>query len=140
MTEEVYIDGIPLKDYGKPSSKSFYPEFQQIENGYKVSVPLFNELELKELDYNIENNYNELIEQISKAVSRDREIIILKKVIQKQDTEINKLNNVIDRMAKRFARNFCFAPLNEKCNQSAKDFTNEMCIKCIKEYFMKEDK
>ena len=133
MTDKTYIDGTPTEDYGKPWSKSFYPEFQQIENGCKVSVPLFTNLELKKLDYNIQTHYNEVIEQISKTVSRDREIIILKKVIQKQDTEINKLKKINDLMSR--------AILNYDDQLVINQYRDKEHVKEIfTEYAMKEDK
>lgn len=49
---------------------------------------------------------------------------IIYDLIQKQESEINKLNNVIDRMAKYI--------------YSKTDFTTCGNIKFIKEYFMKE--
>lgn len=60
--------------------------------------------------------------------------------IQKQDTEINKLNNVIDRMVEEYEYN---ARINVKyfCDEEMrKDKCIQDCKSCIKEYFMKEDK
>ena len=58
---------------------------------------------------------------------------ILLNLIQNQDTEINKLNNVIDRMAEKYAT--CKTCLKYDCKKRDKNAKD-----CIKEYFMKEDK
>ena len=66
--------------------------------------------------------------------------------IQKQDTEINKLNNVIDRMAQELS-NYAmdsyscskWCKLND-CNNWSNGYCIENELSCIKEYFMKEDK
>ena len=61
-------------------------------------------------------------------------------LIQKQDTEINKLNHVIDRIIE-YIFDTTYMDL-EECE--FEDKNNIKCIKdcgkCIKEYFMKEDK
>lgn len=68
---------------------------------------------------------------------------------QKQDTEINKLNNVIDRMAESLINyeideDICS---KRKNSESEEDdcyldvyYGSEVCKNCVKEYFMKEDK
>lgn len=67
---------------------------------YKMNVPIFNNLELKELDYKIENYLDDIVSEISKTVSRDREIIILKKVIEKQQEQLQEKDKIINAMAK----------------------------------------
>lgn len=63
-------------------------------------------------------------------------------LIQKKDTEINKLNNVIDRMAEMINSHDIDEDI---CSQFGKTkdcslYINDekACINCIKEYFMKE--
>ena len=60
-------------------------------NTFKISVPIITNEELEKLDYTIENDLDNIVHQISKTVSRDKDIIILKKVIEKQSKEIEKL-------------------------------------------------
>lgn len=60
----------------------------------KISVPIITNQELEELDSLIENNYESIFEKISKTVSKDRDIIILKKIIEKQHKEIKELQEL----------------------------------------------
>lgn len=58
-------------------------------------------------------------------------------LIQKQDTEINKLNNVIDRMAEvieECRQNDCIETTDDL------DMSEIAGVEKIKEYFMKDDK
>ena len=62
-------------------------------------------------------------------------------IIEKQDTEINKLNNVIDRMTKKLSQVPIFTIKSKSNNYNADDlYTAPMSIEEIKEYFMKDDK
>lgn len=61
----------------------------------KISVPIITNQELEIFDYDIETNYQTIINQITKTISRDREIIILKRVIKKQDDKIKKLQKLL---------------------------------------------
>lgn len=61
------------------------------DNVFKISVPIITNEELERLDYTIENDLDNIVNQISETVSRDRDIIILKKVIEKQSKEIEEL-------------------------------------------------
>jgi len=70
----------------------------------------------------------------------EREIIL--NLIQKQDTEINKLNNVIDRLLRDIYE--CIQNDDNATILSIKDYgdynTFEQIKDKYKEYFMKEDK
>ena len=77
-----------------------------------------------------------------KAFITADEIDLVFNLIQKQDTEINKLNNVIDRMAEMINSHDIDEDI---CSQFGKTkdcslYINDekACINCIKEYFMKE--
>ena len=50
-------------------------------------------------------------------------------------TELKKKDKVINEMAEMLSKRYCFAPIPEKCNQSACDFDKSKCILCIIEYF-----
>lgn len=70
------------------------------------------------------------------------ELKIVLNLIQKQEEEINKLNNTIDRMAKRM-ENLQYEPIGD-CF-IPKEYSNindcvkkESCKECIKGYFMEE--
>lgn len=69
-------------------------------------------------------------------------IAIIDNLIQKQDTEINKLNNVIDRTTKYIEELIGSCPFDtfdwkeKDCKKECKDQMAE----CWKEYFIKEDK
>ena len=64
-------------------------------------------------------------------------MITIKNLIQKQDTEINKLNNVIDRMATWIDDH---EDPFEDCHENSISCADIDCCKdCIKKYFM-EDK
>ena len=64
-------------------------------------------------------------------------------LIQKQDTEINKLNNVIDRIInvmigdKVILATVCSRTIHKTEAECYKQ--NLLCDDCVKEYFMKED-
>ena len=66
---------------------------------------------------------------------------VLLNLIQKQDTEINKLNNVIDRMAE-VLNDFDYDKQCENCRTDicSASVDGTEYTHCIKEYFMKEDK
>lgn len=57
-------------------------------------------------------------------------------LIQKQDTEINKLKEVIDRMSKYIRA----CDIDENICKTSNCRDEEKCEDCIKEYFMKEGK
>ena len=66
-------------------------------------------------------------------------------LIQKQDTEIKKLNNVIDKLVEELRYDVGMGQLDLFCydtceNRPKRKCTDEECAKHIKEYFMKEDK
>ena len=65
------------------------------DNVFKISMPIITNEELERLDYTIENDLDNIVHKISETVSRDRDIIILKKVIEKQSKEIEELKEDI---------------------------------------------
>lgn len=127
---------------------------------YKLKIPLFKDGELEQFDKILDNDLDNIVNKVTGQVLRDKEQIFMQKVIAKQQKEIEKLkllNNryttysemkykeerdkalkVIDKMAERFSKDYCFADLKNKCNRGAKDFSKEKCISCIKDYFYKE--
>ena len=66
---------------------------EEKDNVFKISVPIITNEELERLDYTIESDLDNIVHQISETVSRDKDIIILKKVIEKQSKEIEELKN-----------------------------------------------
>lgn len=69
---------------------------EEKDNVFKISVPIITNEELERLDYTIKNDLDNIVHQISKTVSRDRDIIILKKVIEKQSKEIEEYKKQLD--------------------------------------------
>ena len=63
----------------------------EIENGVKIKVPIVTNQELENIDYQIITDYNNIMNEISKTVSRDKDIIILKRIIEYQDNRIKEL-------------------------------------------------
>ncbi len=61
------------------------------DNTFKISVPIITNEELKRFEYSLETDLDNIVNEISTHISRDREIILLKKVIEKQQKEIEKL-------------------------------------------------
>ena len=57
------------------------------------------------------------------------------KLIRYQDTEINKLNNVIDRMSKYIRA----CDIDENICKTSNCRDEEKCEDCIKEYFLKDN-
>ena len=80
---------------------------EEKDNVFKISVPIITNEELEKLDYTIENDLDNIVHQISKTVSRDKDIIILKKVIEKQSKEIEELKDTrsIFNMGRRSYKN-----------------------------------
>lgn len=68
-------------------------DIEEVNNEYKISVPIMNYQEIAELDMNIKNNYKTIFDQISEAVSRDRDILALKRIIEYQHKRIIDLEN-----------------------------------------------
>ena len=72
-----------------------------------------------------------------------KQIELVLNLIQKQDTEINKLTNVIDRIINAIVGDRAMLALMCKhiINKTEKecDKQNLLCDDCIKEYFMKEN-
>lgn len=56
---------------------------------FKISIPLITNQELE----NIDNMQSEFVEKISKAVIRDKELLIAQQIIKKQQEEIEKLKD-----------------------------------------------
>lgn len=64
---------------------------EEKDNVFKISVPIITNEELERFDYSLETDMDNIVHQISEHISRDREIILLKKVIEKQQKEIEEL-------------------------------------------------
>lgn len=75
----------------------------------KINVPIFSNLEEVELERTLTFHLDEFTNEIMKTISHDREIIILKKVIEKQEKEIERLSNI-----KLYA---CDVNKNKECNK-----------------------
>ena len=65
------------------------------DNTFKISVPIITNEELKRFEYSLETDLDNIVNEISTHISRDREIILLKKVIEKQQKEIEELKEKI---------------------------------------------
>ena len=61
------------------------------DNTFKISVPIITNEELERFEYSLETDLDNIVNEISTHISRDREIILLKKVIEKQQKEIEEL-------------------------------------------------
>lgn len=66
------------------------------EDFYKISVPIIDNFELEEWDRNISNNYESIFDEIAKNVSKEREILALKRVIKYQHDKIKKLEKLLE--------------------------------------------
>ena len=69
---------------------------EEKDNVFKINVPIFTNEELRRLDDMIENDIDNIINQISKTVSKDREVIFLKKVIDKLQKENKKYIDIFN--------------------------------------------
>lgn len=56
----------------------------------KINIPIFNNIEEAELENKLNFHLEEFTNEIMKTISKDKDIIILKKVIEKQQKEIEK--------------------------------------------------
>ena len=61
------------------------------DNTFKISVPIITNEELERFNNYLETDLDKIVNEISTHISRDREIILLKKVIEKQSKEIEEL-------------------------------------------------
>lgn len=61
------------------------------DNTFKISVPIITNEELERFEYSLETDLDNIVNEISTHISRDREIILLKKVIEKQQEKIKIL-------------------------------------------------
>lgn len=61
------------------------------EDGYKITATIYTNEEMKRLDHKIEFDLDNIVDQITNAVSKERETIVLQKVIEKQQKKIKKL-------------------------------------------------
>lgn len=66
-------------------------------------------------------------------MKRQNGVLINNELILKR--EIEKKDKIIDLIAETLGKKYCFAPIQEKCNQGADDFDRSKCIPCIKQYF-----
>lgn len=57
----------------------------------KINIPIFNNIEEAELENKLNFHLEEFTNEIMKTISKDKDIIILKKVIEKQQKEIEEL-------------------------------------------------
>ena len=61
---------------------------------YKISATIFTDEELERLEHKIEIDLDEIVNQVTEAVLTNREHILLQKVIEKQQKEIERLKNL----------------------------------------------
>lgn len=71
---------------------------EEKDNAFKIKVPIFTTEELRELDCIIENDTDNIINQISKKISKDREIIFLQKIIYKLQKENKEYQELTDNL------------------------------------------
>lgn len=65
------------------------------DNTFKISVPIITNEELKRFEYSLETDLDNIVNEISTHISRDREIILLKKVIEKLRNQNKKYSELI---------------------------------------------
>lgn len=65
------------------------------DNTFKISVPIITNEELERFEYSLETDLDNIVNEISTHISRDREIILLKKVIEKLRTQNKKYSELI---------------------------------------------
>lgn len=62
----------------------------------KINMPLFDINEEAELEYELSFHLEEFTNEIMRTMSKEKDIIILKKVIEKQQKEIEELKSQLD--------------------------------------------
>ena len=70
----------------------------------KINIPLFNIGEKAELENKLSFHLDEFTNEIMKTMTRDKEIIILKKVIEKQQKEIEELKHNRDEYKEEYIK------------------------------------
>lgn len=63
------------------------------DGGYKITATIVTNEELERLDYKLENDLDNIVTQISNAVLKNRSLIVLQKIIKKQEKEIQELRH-----------------------------------------------
>lgn len=112
------------------------------DNTFKISVPIITNEELEKFNNYLETNLDNIVHEISNHVSRDREIILLKKVIEKQQKELEELkelnNETVTQIYIRVSKDFkdkIMAKIKvykEKCKNC--NFKGKICKDLIKNY------
>lgn len=90
------------------------------DNVYKITAPVLTREELRVLDFELENDLDNIVNQITEAVLKDRDIIFLQKVIKKQQKRNKKLkrkNNQIYGMIVKIQKE---GPFNVGFNEGVK--------------------
>ena len=109
------------------------------DNTFKISVPIITNEELERFEYSLETDLDNIVNEISTHISRDREIILLKKVIEKQQKEIEELKkpkynincktNEITKLTNDFVSKDKIKAKIEEIKNECKycDFADEIC-------------
>lgn len=112
------------------------------DNTFKISVPIITNEELEKFNNYLETNLDNIVHEISNHVSRDREIILLKKVIEKQQKELEELkelnNETVTQIYNRVSKDFKdkimtkIKEYKEKCKNC--NFKGKICEDLTKNY------
>lgn len=109
---------------------------------FQIDMQLYDEFndKLCEINEHLGDIYTYKDLQDVENAEKERERMLLRGAIKKQDTEINKLKNVIDRMAE-VLNDFDYDKQCESCRTDicSASVDGTEYTKCIKEYFMKEN-
>ncbi len=68
------------------------------EKKIKISFPMFTSVEEAQLENTLEFHLDEFVNEINKTMTRDKDIIILKKVIEQQAKEIARQDRNIHKL------------------------------------------
>lgn len=63
---------------------------------FKIKIPVFNKIEEAELENKLLFHLDEFTNEIMKTMTKDKDIIILKKVIERQQKEIEELKTKLE--------------------------------------------
>ena len=104
-----------------------------IPQGCRISIPIMDKKDLLELDNILDTYSDTIIKQITEVVLHEKDLIIMQKIIEKQQAEIEKKNKIIEQMAKD-------RMLKEGCRWMNNIFTYQDVIKFYEKFVEEENK
>lgn len=69
-------------------------EIEKEDRGISISMPLLTEKEMLEID----NNFNEIVNEVSKQYIKEKDLAIAQYIINKQQKELEQKESILDKV------------------------------------------